>query len=129
MLVSPVRGVDCPATYQQLLAWFHDNEACLDYLARLPWPDAFSCPACGHDLPPDADADETMVGGVSPGSGGGSGDKMPVMTAVERNGTRAGSGWASPRGRTQANWSTGQPGVMEPGSTVRTEGLRTLRRL
>jgi transposase-like protein len=42
----PEAGVDYPRTYQQLLAWFPDDEACLDYLARLRWPDGFSCPAC-----------------------------------------------------------------------------------
>ncbi len=42
----PESGVDYPSTYQQLLAWFPDDEACLDYLARLRWPDGFSCPAC-----------------------------------------------------------------------------------
>ena len=45
---NPVRGVDYPGTYQQLQAWFPDNQACLDYLARLRWPAGFSCPACGH---------------------------------------------------------------------------------
>ncbi|MEO7131822.1 MAG: IS1595 family transposase [Dermatophilaceae bacterium] len=49
MKANPVRGVDYPGTYQQLLAWFPDNQACLDYLARLRWPEGFVCPACGHD--------------------------------------------------------------------------------
>lgn len=43
----PKSGVDYPTTYQDLLAWFPDNEACLDYLANLRWPDGFVCPACG----------------------------------------------------------------------------------
>src|SRR5450631_1439402 len=47
MSVSPVGGVDYPTTYQQLLKWFPDNQACLDYLARLRWPQGFVCPACG----------------------------------------------------------------------------------
>ena len=77
----PEAGVDYPETYQDLLAWFPDNQACLDYLAELRWPDGFVCPACkatefwrtgedlwmcrdcgaadvgdgGHDLRPDPD--------------------------------------------------------------------------
>lgn len=47
---NPVRGVDYPATYQQLVSWFRDEQACLDYLARLRWPDGFVCPACGWRL-------------------------------------------------------------------------------
>ena len=47
MSVSPVGGVDYPTTYQQLLKWFPDNQACLDYLAKLRWPQGFVCPACG----------------------------------------------------------------------------------
>jgi transposase-like protein len=46
---DPVRGVDYPATYQQLLRWFPDNDACLEYLGRLRWEDGFVCPACGGD--------------------------------------------------------------------------------
>lgn len=42
----PEAGVDYPTTYQDLLAWFPDNKACLEYLARLRWPDGFVCPAC-----------------------------------------------------------------------------------
>jgi transposase-like protein len=30
-----------------MLAWFPDDAACLEYLARLRWPDGFVCPACG----------------------------------------------------------------------------------
>ncbi|WP_425455457.1 IS1595 family transposase [Amycolatopsis palatopharyngis] len=40
-------GVDYPGTYQELLSWFPDNQACIDYLASLRWPQGFSCPACG----------------------------------------------------------------------------------
>lgn len=46
MVEKPVAGVDYPSTYQQLLAWFPDDEACVDYLAGLRWPDGFVCPAC-----------------------------------------------------------------------------------
>ena len=47
MTANPVRGVDYPSTYQQLLEWFPDNQSCLDYLAGLRWPDGFVCPKCG----------------------------------------------------------------------------------
>jgi hypothetical protein len=43
----PEAGVDYPETYQDLLAWFPDDRACLDYLAELRWPQGFVCPACG----------------------------------------------------------------------------------
>lgn len=46
-MANPVRGVDYPATYQDLLAWFPDDRACREYLARLRWPDGFVCPSCG----------------------------------------------------------------------------------
>lgn len=42
----PEAGVDYPTTYQDLLAWFPDDQACLDYLAKLRWPHGFVCPAC-----------------------------------------------------------------------------------
>jgi predicted RNA-binding Zn-ribbon protein involved in translation (DUF1610 family) len=45
----PVGGVDYPNTFQQLLAWFPDDAACLNYLAGLRWPDGFVCPACGSN--------------------------------------------------------------------------------
>ncbi|SHJ34045.1 Transposase zinc-ribbon domain-containing protein, partial [Malonomonas rubra DSM 5091] len=28
---------------------FHSEEACLDYLLQLRWPDGFKCTRCGHD--------------------------------------------------------------------------------
>jgi hypothetical protein len=45
--VHPVGGVDYPRTYQELLEWFPDDAACLEYLAAVRWPDGFVCPACG----------------------------------------------------------------------------------
>ncbi len=209
--------MDYPATYQQLLAWFPDNGACLDYLARLRWPEGFFCPACGHGefwktgqglwmcrqcqrrtsvtagtifhrtrtplatwfaaiwfltsqkngmsalglqrvlgfgsyetawawmhklrramVRPERDKlrgvvelDETMVGGVSPGTGGGYGDKMPVMIAVEHNEIHR-------LGRIRLAVAS-RPGslelvdfakaVIEPGSTIRTDGARMFARL
>src|SRR5665811_2328766 len=42
----PVGGVDYPRTFQELQAWLPDDQACLNYLARLRWPDGFVCPSC-----------------------------------------------------------------------------------
>ena len=42
-----VAGSDYPRTLREFNAWFADEEACLDYLARLRWPGGFSCPGCG----------------------------------------------------------------------------------
>ncbi|WP_149203849.1 IS1595 family transposase [Actinotalea subterranea] len=43
----PEAGVDYPRTYADLLEWFADDAACLEYLGRLRWPEGFRCPACG----------------------------------------------------------------------------------
>ncbi|MEO7234897.1 MAG: IS1595 family transposase, partial [Lapillicoccus sp.] len=40
-------GVDYPRTYQEFRAWFPDDVACREYLARLRWPTGFGCPRCG----------------------------------------------------------------------------------
>jgi transposase-like protein len=45
--VPPVAGRDYPGSYAELLAWFPDDEACLDYLDWLRWPEGWRCPACG----------------------------------------------------------------------------------
>ena len=45
----PLAGGDYPGTYQELLAWFPDDRACLEYLEGLRWNDGFVCPACGAD--------------------------------------------------------------------------------
>src|SRR5579875_2410316 len=42
-----VAGRDYPATLQQLSSWFHDEQACHDYLVTLRWPEGFVCPLCG----------------------------------------------------------------------------------
>ena len=44
---APRAGADYPASYGDLLAWFPDDEACLDYLDWLRWRDGFTCPLCG----------------------------------------------------------------------------------
>jgi transposase-like protein len=43
----PVVGIDYPGTFDDFDEWFRSEEACLDYVARLRWPDGFSCPSCG----------------------------------------------------------------------------------
>ena len=44
----PVGGVDYPRTFQELLAWFPDDAACVAFLERLRWPAGFVCPACNE---------------------------------------------------------------------------------
>ena len=43
----PVSGQDYPQTWSQFTDWFHNEDACLDYLERLRWPQQFICPKCG----------------------------------------------------------------------------------
>jgi len=43
----PVGGRDYPRTYQEFRSWFRDDAACVEYLAKLRWPNGFSCPRCG----------------------------------------------------------------------------------
>ena len=40
-------GRDFPRSYSELRAWFPDEDACLDYLSWLRWPDGLVCPRCG----------------------------------------------------------------------------------
>lgn len=47
--VGPRAGVDYPTSLTQFLDWFGSDADCARYLARLRWPDGFSCPKCGHD--------------------------------------------------------------------------------
>lgn len=44
----PVRGKDYPGTFQELMSWFPDEQACIDYLSEIRWGSGFACPACGH---------------------------------------------------------------------------------
>ena len=44
---KPEAGVDYPSTFLELQSWFADEASCVEYLARLRWPDGFVCPACG----------------------------------------------------------------------------------
>lgn len=46
----PMAGRDYPGSYAELLEWFPDEAACLDYLEWLRWPDGVRCPRCaGRD--------------------------------------------------------------------------------
>ncbi len=44
--VWPQAGVDYPGTWPAFEAWFADEESCIEYLAKVRWPDGFRCPAC-----------------------------------------------------------------------------------
>ena len=41
-----VGGVDYPRTFQEFREWFATEDACLDYLEGLRWPEGFVCPEC-----------------------------------------------------------------------------------
>ena len=43
----PVSGIDYPGTFQEFDKWFSSENACLDYIAKLRWPNGFICPSCG----------------------------------------------------------------------------------
>jgi transposase-like protein len=43
----PREGLHYPGSYAAVLSWFPDDDACLDYLDWLRWPDGFACPHCG----------------------------------------------------------------------------------
>jgi len=43
----PSRGLHYPGSYAELRAWFPDDDACMDYLDWLRWPNGVGCPACG----------------------------------------------------------------------------------
>lgn len=38
--------MDYPGTWPSFEAWFPDDDACREFLARLRWPDGFRCPGC-----------------------------------------------------------------------------------
>lgn len=39
-------GIDYPKNWSQFVDWFHDEQACRDYLYTLRWPNGFICPNC-----------------------------------------------------------------------------------
>ena len=43
----PVGGVDYPRTLQEFDEWFPTEEACMEYVERVRWPEGFHCPVCG----------------------------------------------------------------------------------
>ena len=45
-ILAPKAGDDYPTDWNEFLAWFASEEACLLYLEKLRWPDGFACPAC-----------------------------------------------------------------------------------
>ncbi len=45
----PVGGVDYPRTMGEFDQWFSTEEACVQYIQRLRWPEGFRCPICGCD--------------------------------------------------------------------------------
>ena len=48
-MALPVAGRDYPGSYAELLAWFSDDEACLDYLDWLRWPGGWRCRRCAGE--------------------------------------------------------------------------------
>lgn len=45
--IHPVAGTDYPRTFQEFDTWFGSEENCLQFIAKLRWPEGFRCPACG----------------------------------------------------------------------------------
>jgi transposase-like protein len=45
----PISGIDYPGTFQEFDEWFSSEEACLEYVAKLRWPNGFRCPGCGFN--------------------------------------------------------------------------------
>lgn len=41
-------GRDFPRSYAEMRTWFPGDDACLDFLEWLRWPDGFVCPRCGQ---------------------------------------------------------------------------------
>ena len=44
----PIGGIDYPETLQEFDEWFPTEQACLEYLQKLRWPDGFVCPVCNR---------------------------------------------------------------------------------
>lgn len=45
-ILAPKAGEDYPTDWNEFLAWFATEDACLAYLEKLRWPAGFVCPAC-----------------------------------------------------------------------------------
>jgi len=37
-------GIDYPKNGDQFINWFHDDQACLNYIYNIRWPSGFICP-------------------------------------------------------------------------------------
>lgn len=46
MIGRPLRGVHYPGSLPEVRRWFASEDACLDYLDWLRWPEGFCCPWC-----------------------------------------------------------------------------------
>ena len=44
----PVSGTDYPGSFREFERWFSSENACHEYVAKLRWPDGFTCPGCGE---------------------------------------------------------------------------------
>jgi hypothetical protein len=45
-------GTDYPKNWDKFISWFHDDEACLDYIYKIRWPNGFIYPRCHEDNTP-----------------------------------------------------------------------------
>ena len=39
-------GIDYPNNWNQFIDWFHNDDACRNYIYKIRWPDGFICPRC-----------------------------------------------------------------------------------
>ena len=44
----PILDIDYPGTFQDFDKWFSSESDCLEYIAKLRWPQGFVCPGCGE---------------------------------------------------------------------------------
>ena len=44
----PISGIDYPGTFPKFDEWFSNENACLEYIAKLRWQKGFICPRCGE---------------------------------------------------------------------------------
>lgn len=45
-------GIDYPKNWDQFINWFHNDQACLDYIYKIRWPNGFICPRCDVNKTP-----------------------------------------------------------------------------
>lgn len=46
---GPIAGKDYPRNFTEFIEWFHSQADAWAYVARVRWPDGFSCPGCRND--------------------------------------------------------------------------------